>query len=739
MTAALPFSGGTATFATAAFGSAVGMFTGMAYTIEFTIDASAYIVGACHNLNQAIGVDNSSYFAGLWWLIIVVFVFSVLSWGLKPTFNILLIISVSAVLFLIVFAALMIPHIDFHKYVLDQPRPLFTMGAKGVFLSLPYCVWWFIGVEIIPCCAEETRDTRRRTPIAAFASTGTINAMVILVMFINSAVAPGIIALADTANPLQAAMISVFGWSPTGIGASLMAAVPALPLISGALAAIYAASRHLYSLSRGGYLPEILSLTNSRTRTPIIATAMVTIMAGGLAVMGQYVKFPGDESGAGSKSFESVLIESAVAFAYIGYTADMVVFIKLRYTMATLPRPYKAPLGILSALTVIVISMTGLVTGIWTTNLYWITACIVLGLIVVLSPYYLKVVRKRMVLTPEKAFIRQHLDYLFRDSMPGRHDNTWELKERAAAADKGEKGSKPTGDGAGLRVSTTEKGAGIRGFGGGGLEKFGTNSINSQAASMSGLGTNNGGLTPAPAKGRQSDARPRLSYHAHSASRSGQNSTDNPSGQQVPQPIVRFRPPPGDLQFTSTSSRSLDGTTVVNSDQHAAMPALPSPAQSTMPTHPPFPPAIPINPAQPSHAEGIPSSTLPRRYSLTSHTSTLSHAPTLPSYHTNVTSHTYSHTAASSTPVQRPREPSSPLMAMPPVNAYASRHVQNSQEPQQTLPDPHYALSYALSVKQAPSVDVSARRDGFDNGAAGSQVGMGDESGGGQWRAPTGW
>ncbi|KAJ3053178.1 hypothetical protein HK097_004878 [Rhizophlyctis rosea] len=251
--------------------------------------------------------------------------------------------------------------------------------------------------------------------------------MVILVMFINSAVAPGISKLAETANPLQAAMIAVFGWDPNGVGAAIMAAVPAIPLISGALAALYAASRHLYSLSRGGYLPEVLSLTYSKTRTPIISTAVVTIIAGGLAVMGQYVKFPGEDGGHSAKSFESVLVESAVAFAYIGYTADMIVFIKLRYTMSTLPRPYTAPFGVLSALIVIVISLTGLTTGIWTTNIYWITTCIILGLIVILSPYYWRIVRKRMVLTPEKAFIRQHLDYLFRDSKPG---GSWEMEQK---------------------------------------------------------------------------------------------------------------------------------------------------------------------------------------------------------------------------------------------------------------------------------------------------------------------
>lgn len=87
--------------------------------------------------------------AGVWFGVLLLFVMAMLCWGVKPTFILLLGISIVSLLVLIAFSCVMIPHIDFHKYVLDQkipgtelPMPLFTHGVKGVFMCMPYCVWW---------------------------------------------------------------------------------------------------------------------------------------------------------------------------------------------------------------------------------------------------------------------------------------------------------------------------------------------------------------------------------------------------------------------------------------------------------------------------------------------------------------------------------------------------------------------------------------------------------------------
>ncbi|KAJ3264114.1 hypothetical protein HK104_006525, partial [Borealophlyctis nickersoniae] len=432
LTAALPFSGGTATFATAAFGSAAGMFTGMAYTIEFILDAACYIVGASKNLNQAFNfpVDHTPTLI-LWWTLLVLLLLAINSWGVKPTFILLLAISLISVAVLIAFAFVMIPHVDFERWVLRQDVPLFADGVRGVFLSLPFCVWWYIGLEIAPCSAEETSNTRESTPVAMFASTGTINSMVLLVMFINSAIAPGIAVLSKSSNPLQDGMINALGWDPTGPAARLMAFIAALPLFSGALAALYAASRHLYSLSRGGYLPDRASLTWRRTGAPVVAVFIVTACAGVLTALAHYIEV------SPTKTMESALIESAVVFAYVGYTADMIVFIRLRYTMSSLPRPYMAPYGIASAVVVISISLVGLGTGVWTSMVYWATLIGLVLLILILSPYYFRIVRKRMVLTPEKAFIRRHLDYLFRDTVEDANSNQLRLHRAGWSSDAG--------------------------------------------------------------------------------------------------------------------------------------------------------------------------------------------------------------------------------------------------------------------------------------------------------------
>lgn len=114
--------------------------------------------------------------------------------------------------------------------------------------------------------------------------------MVILVLFINSSIAPGIAVLAYSTNPLQDGIVATLGWDPHGGLARGMALLAALPLLSGMLASLYAASRHLYSLSRGGYLPEFLSLTWRKNGAPVVATVVVVLMSGILSALAQYVK-----------------------------------------------------------------------------------------------------------------------------------------------------------------------------------------------------------------------------------------------------------------------------------------------------------------------------------------------------------------------------------------------------------------------------------------------------------------
>ena len=75
--------------------------------------------------------------------------------------------------------------------------------------------------------------------------------------------------MGTSGEPLLDGFRTIFGdgW------AKLLASVAVLGLAASFFAGSFASGRNIYSLSRAGYLPTALSVTNPRTKTPNIALA----------------------------------------------------------------------------------------------------------------------------------------------------------------------------------------------------------------------------------------------------------------------------------------------------------------------------------------------------------------------------------------------------------------------------------------------------------------------------------
>ena len=100
-------------------------------------------------------------------------------------------------------------------------------------------------------------------------------------------------------------------------------------LIASFFSIIYAYSRQLFALSRAGYLPRRLSVTNRR-KAPVLALIVPGLIGFVLSLTGQ----------------GATLLNMAVFGAALCYVLMMVSHIVLRRREPDMPRPYRTPGGI---------------------------------------------------------------------------------------------------------------------------------------------------------------------------------------------------------------------------------------------------------------------------------------------------------------------------------------------------------------------------------------------------------
>ena len=151
-------------------------------------------------------------------------------------------------------------------------------GLGGVFAGSFLAFYAFLGFEDMVNVGEEVRDARRALPLAiALTLAITLLLYVLLAVTAVLAVAPERLAASDA--PLA------FLFAERGGRAEWIGAIGVLAMLNGALIQILMASRILYGLARDGDLPQWLSSLHPRTRTPVLATALVTAAVAALALL----------------------------------------------------------------------------------------------------------------------------------------------------------------------------------------------------------------------------------------------------------------------------------------------------------------------------------------------------------------------------------------------------------------------------------------------------------------------
>jgi ethanolamine permease len=319
---AIPKAGGAFDYATRAFGKDIGFIAGMAQNIEFIFapPAIAFAIGAYFNLffpsMPIIGIAIFAYV-----------IFTALNiYGIKAAARFELIITIFAVGELLLFSGITLPSFD----VDHLKQNSFPNGWSGVLASIPFAIWFFLGIEGVANVAEEAIDPKR-TILLGFGAAIITLVILCVITFGSSVGVAGWEAVVykpdgtTSDSPLPLALAHVVG--DNNLMYHLLITVGLFGLVASFHGLILAAGRSSFEFGRVKFAPSFLGKIHNRYQTPSNAL-MVNMIIGIIALL---------------TGKTAAIITISVFGALTLYIISMLSVLKLRKKEPDLHRPFSVP------------------------------------------------------------------------------------------------------------------------------------------------------------------------------------------------------------------------------------------------------------------------------------------------------------------------------------------------------------------------------------------------------------
>ena len=320
---AIPKAGGAFDYATRALGKDAGFIAGMAQNIEFIFapPAIAFAIGAYFNLFfpqvSIISIAIMAY---------IIFTTLNIS-GVKAAATFELVITIFAVAELLLFCSITLPNIKAIHFAQNN----FPNGWSGVFASIPFAIWFFLGIEGVANIAEEAIDPKR-TILLGFGSAIATLVVLCVLTFIGSVGIGGWEAVvykidgSTSDSPLPLALGQIVG--NNNLLYHLLITVGLFGLVASFHGLMLASGRSTFEFGKVKFAPAFLGRINPRFQTP--ANALLVNM--GLGIVALLTGKTAD------------IITIAVFGALTLYIISMISLLRLRKTEPELLRPFKVPM-----------------------------------------------------------------------------------------------------------------------------------------------------------------------------------------------------------------------------------------------------------------------------------------------------------------------------------------------------------------------------------------------------------
>lgn len=328
-----PKSGGIYEFCKQAYGSFSSFIIGWMTLIAGNITIAMLIVGAIRYLNPAM---PEIYKIGISLLFIVAFNYMAYS-GMK-TSSVMLVAF--AIITLTSLFGLIIPGIP--NINLESFQPFMPFAIPAIFIAIFFIAETFFGWETITFLSEETKNPEKVIPKALI--YGTIIIAIVSLLFVITAISSmSWQAFAVTKAPLADLSVIHYG----AVGKNIFAIMVYLSIIGSVAGWIISAPRLILALAKDKLFITQCAKIHPKKNTPHIAIIFQTIFTSILVVVG-------------SGSYEK-LLEILLPVVLIIYSFTMLSLVVLRYKRPELKRPYKAPIGKVGPI-IIILMILALIT-----------------------------------------------------------------------------------------------------------------------------------------------------------------------------------------------------------------------------------------------------------------------------------------------------------------------------------------------------------------------------------------
>jgi APA family basic amino acid/polyamine antiporter len=342
-TAALPETGGAATFVRRAFSDVAGFLTGWALFLDYLIVIALSALFLPHYLAGALRIDALG--RNPWDVVIAVCAIALVAlvrvvrrpslYGvgiLVPALDLLTQLLLVVLGFVLVFS----PH------ALTQGAHLGTEPTwHSIAFALPLAMLAFTGLETVANLAAEARRPGIDLPRSVFAGIATVVAIYVAIAVVAVSAFPGpSTELGSTwlRAPLLGLAERIGEHLPWEFGTILeiyVGATGALILLVAITTSISGFSRLAFSLGEHGQLPRSFGRLSRRAHVSPQAIVAAALISSAIVIATSFVRH------------DVASLASLFSFGVLlAFTAAQLAVIKLRISEPDLPRPYRVPLAI---------------------------------------------------------------------------------------------------------------------------------------------------------------------------------------------------------------------------------------------------------------------------------------------------------------------------------------------------------------------------------------------------------